>query len=378
MFRLPGTVPSRATPTIDGSLKRYKHTMMIFGNCRSVLYGILVLLGLALPTFSATAQTVRRWREPEKYDNGEQASVAVMSTGLVVEFHRNPPPNYGLARTIWYRIGKLSHGSIQWGPSHKMELRTTDVAWPQVAVTPQGQVIFTYSDWATSLHSDLIYWTGRIKPDGDTSQTIDWVQKNVNYDGGFHNNLALAPFYTYGVFTDVHEARGTGNGLYYRIGYLGGDMRINWITGSNGVKYESGMNPNIAINIDNQVVEVHQVTSEWLLHYRRGSISAEVPGLSGINFQQSHRYNNSAVRPAVAFIGRQTVVEMHGDRGLRFRIGTLSLKDRDVIDWTTPEVISVNDSSFTTPSVSSNGKEIVSVFERTGGAQLYFSVAEVE
>jgi hypothetical protein len=49
-----------------------------------------------------------------------------------------------------------------------------------------------------------------------------------------------------------------------------------------------------------------------------------------------------------------------------------------VIDWTTPEVISVNDSSFTTPSVSSNGKEIVSVFERTGGAQLYFSVAEVE
>jgi hypothetical protein len=138
------------------------------------------------------------------------------------------------------------------------------------------------------------------------------------------------------------------------------------------------MNPHIAINADNQVVEVHQVSSEWLLHYRRGRISAEVPSLSGITFEQSHRYNDSAVRPAVAFIGRQQVVEMHGDRGLRFRIGSLSLRDRDVIDWTTPQVISPNDSSFTTPSVASDGKVVVSVFERTGGAELYFSVADVE
>ena len=195
---------------------------MRFGKHRSFLYGILVLLGLLLPTFSATAQTVRRWREPEKYDNGAQPSVAVLSTGLVVEFHRSPSV-FGIA-TIWYHIGKVSHGTIQWGPSREMKLKTKDLAWPQVVVTPQGQVIFTCSDWTTSLHSDLIYWTGRVDPNGDTSQTIDWVQKEVNYDGGFHNNLALAPFYTYGVFADVHEAKGSGNGLYYRIGHLNSDL----------------------------------------------------------------------------------------------------------------------------------------------------------
>src|ERR1700753_934933 len=106
MFRLPKTTPSQV-------IKR-----------RPFLYGILMLLALVLPTFSATAQTVRRWREPEKYDTGEQASVAVLSRGLVGEFHRNPPPSIGFARTIWYHVGKISHGGIQWGPSHKMSLNT--------------------------------------------------------------------------------------------------------------------------------------------------------------------------------------------------------------------------------------------------------------
>jgi len=111
---------------------------------------------------------------------------------------------------------------------------------------------------------------------------------------------------------------------------------------------------------------VHQVPGEWLLHYRRGSISVEVPSATGITSRDSVRYNDKAERPAVAFIGRQQVVEMHNERGygLRFSVGTLNLRDRDVIDWTGPEVISVNNSSFGSPAVASNGKVVVSVFSR--------------
>ena len=125
----------------------------------------------------------------------------------------------------------------------------------------------------------------------------------------------------------MHEAKGTGNGLYYRIGYLNSNLAITWVTGTNGVKYESGMNPHLTINSDNQVVEVHQVPGEWLLHYRQGKISVVVPGSSGINFQQSHRYSDHGERPVVAFIGGQQVVEMHNEGGLRFSVGTLRPRD---------------------------------------------------
>ena len=305
-----------------------------------------------------------------------QASIAILATGLVVEFHRSP--TFLNRASIWYHIGQVSGGTIQWGPSHRMDLKTSEVAWPQVAVTPQGHVIFTYSDYPQKLSSDLVYWTGRVNPNGDTSQTIDWVQKEVKYDSGFHNNLALAPFYTYGVFADVHENRGSGTSLYYRIGYLRSDLEISWLTGLKGVKYESGINPHLTINSNNQLVEVHQVSGEWLLHYRRGTISAEVPSLSALNFRDSVRYSNQAERPAIAFIGPRQVVDMRNEGGLRFSVGTLSATDPKIVDWTTPTVISVNDNRFNSPAVASNGKVAVAAFNRSNYEELYFSVANVE
>jgi hypothetical protein len=93
-----------------------------------------------------------------------------------------------------------------------------------------------------------------------------------------------------------------------------------------------------------------------------------------INFQASYRYDNSAVRPAVAFISRTQAVELHTSGALRFSVGTL--RNRDLIDWSTPQVISTNNSNFSTPAVTVNGEVIVSVFEKSAG-ELWFSLANV-
>ena len=345
----------------------------------SLLYTMLVLCILVLPAVFASAQTLRRWREPEKYDAGGQPSIAVLSTGLVVEVHRSPAL-FGKA-TIWYHIGKVYQGTIQWGKSRQVPVEVQSPAWPQVVVTPKGQVILTYSDSAISNRSELRYWSGRINPDGDTSQTIDWVRTNIFYDTGFHNSLALAPSYTNGLFAEVHEADGTGKGLYYRVGYLDENLAIRWLTGSNGVKYDTGIDPSIAINSDNQVVEVHQVPGRPYLHYRRGTISAVAPHRV---FQDSDRYSDDGERPAVAFFVRNKVVDLHkgtGARfgiGLRWSVGSLAQRDSSIVDWSEPSAISVNDNHFISPSVASNGKVVVSVFEKPTFDELYFSVANIE
>jgi hypothetical protein len=345
------------------------------GSRHTFVYGMLVLLGLILPGLSAYSQTVNRWREPEKYDSGDEPSIAVLPSGLVVEFHRDPTPYISWNRAIWYHIGKLSEGTIHWGPSIKMSLNSATPAWPQVLVSPQGQVLFTYSDALTKSNSDLICWVGTIDPSGDTSQTIQWTLKDSKYDGGFHNNLAFAPFYSGAVFVDVHENRGSGTKMYYRIGELT-NTGIRWFTGSGGIYYEDGVNPHIAISTNNQIVEVHQATNTSYLHYRRGRINVLGNNLSEITFRPSYRYDNSAERPAVTFIAPTTVLELHRSGEMRYRMGPFSATDHDVVDWQTPQVISVNGNDYVTPTVATNGKVAVAAFEK--GRDLYFTVADIE
>jgi hypothetical protein len=49
---------------------------------------------------------------------------------------------------------------------------------------------------------------------------------------------------------------------------------VQWDSGQYGIQYDDGINPHIAINNLNQIVSVHQVPGEPLLHYRRGTVTA--------------------------------------------------------------------------------------------------------
>jgi hypothetical protein len=173
----------------------------------------------------------------------------------------------------------------------------------------------------------------------------------------------------------VHESNTAGTGLYYRVGHLrnpaGGDYTIAWTSGFTGIGYDDGINPHIAINNYNEVVEVHQVTGEMLLHYRRGTVSR-----GKITFAQSKRYDNYARTPAVALLDSGMVLEVHALDGLYSRRGTLSLSNSTDIEWASSVIVD-GDKTVKYPAVATNGTDAVQVNEVGYKLELYFSTATI-
>jgi hypothetical protein len=137
------------------------------------------------------------------------------------------------------------------------------------------------------------------------------------------------------------------------------------------------VNPHIALNNRNEVVEVHQVTGENYMHYRRGTLSGGT-----ISFAGSPRYDSGASEAAVALLDSGLVVELHrSDGGAYARTGMLSFSNLGVIDWHGSVEISDEDSDAARyPAVAANGTYAIGTwtsysFDITG--RLFFSVAGV-
>jgi hypothetical protein len=307
------------------------------------------------------------------YDQGIQSSIALHSSGLALEFHRSQN-NFG----IWYRVGKqlpLNKNYIAWGNSQNLD---QSGAWPAVALSKEGYVIVVYSNLQDKGTSQQFYRVGKIDPNGDENQSINWRTDFIHWDGGFHTSIAINDN---GLIVGVHESSttfggviwgATDTGLYYRAGHLrnpaGGDYTIAWRSGSTGVKYDDGVNPHIAINNQNQVVEVHQVTGESLLHYRRGTV-----GEGKITFAASQRYNNSGAQPAVALLDSGLVLEVHSRDGLNSRSGKLDPSNSALIEWS-PSVKIGGTASIAFPALATNGRYAFQTHEEN--SKLYYSGAE--
>lgn len=249
----------------------------------------------------AAGQTLN-WSPSERYDDGVDTSVAVHASGLVLEFHQSHAAG---SFDIWYHVGILNGTSVTWGGSQFMGQTGS---WPTVAVSKEGYVIVVWSTGQFKSGSVLHYRVGRINPHGGTNQSITWETSPDNvWDSGFHSSIAINDS---GVIVGVHETGNSSTGMYYRVGHLtspaSGDFTITWDSGHYGVFFDDGINPHIALNNRNEVVEVHQVSKGRLLHYHRGTVSGGT-----INFAASQRYDNSADRPAVALLDSGFVVELH-------------------------------------------------------------------
>jgi hypothetical protein len=284
------------------------------------------IIGLALTATPAAAQV--KWNGQYKYDVGIQPALAVHPSGLVLEFHRTQ----GSGNTLWYHVGRIKGTTVAWGGSQRAP---GTGSWPNVAITPDGYVLYIWSGAEHKSMSTLYYAVGKIDPNGDENQSIQWLIDGRSFDAGFHSSLAMN---AYGVIVETHESGTGGKGMYYRVGHLvnpahGGNYDLVWDSGSNGRHYDDGINPHIAINNNNQVVEVHQVSmSESLLHYRRGTVLSN----GTIDFRASQRYDNKAEDPTVVLLDDGQVLETHyesaGDNATSCP-GRLSLSQPDRIDW---------------------------------------------
>jgi len=267
----------------------------------------------------------------EEYDTGRQTSVAAHPSGLVVEVHRTEVTSHG-----FYHIGKRDPITVRWGGSQHAGFVAH---WPTIALTKDGYVLLVFGNKAGKDGSDLFYRVGKIDPEGDENQSITWVTDPMSWDRGFHSSIAINDN---GVIVAVHETGHASSGLYYRIGHFrnpaGGDFTVDWDSGEWGIQYDDGINPDIAINNLNEIVAVHQVPGESLLHYRRGIVNGGV-----IEFGESRRYDNYADRPSVVLFDSGEVREVHTKGGFISRQGSLSAYDPAAIEWDEPVVIDGND-----------------------------------
>jgi hypothetical protein len=200
----------------------------------------------------------------------------------------------------------------------------------------------------------------------------------VYFDRGFHSSTAINEN---GVILDVHESghSSSSTGLYDRVGHFtdlaGGNYTIVWDSGVSGKSYDDGINPHVALNNYNAVVEVHQVTGENLMHYRRGTVNGGT-----ISFGDSPRYDSNAGEAAVALLDSGQVVELHRSGGRAYaRTGSLRLHSTARIEWSSSvEISDAASDAARYPAVATNGTYAVGTwtsysFDITG--ELYSSTA---
>jgi hypothetical protein len=298
----------------------------------SIYLGLLMAC-LTLFGIKAIAQEPLNWPQARTYDTGEQTSVAIARNGLYfVEFHRSENTS-----KMWYKVGRLvqlrpSGYGVIWGKSHDMDVK---VEWPSVTVTKEGYVIIAYSPYGQVVNQ-IMYSVGKININisGGEDQDIQWFVKQQAFGYGFHPSLAVNAS---GKIAIVYECRnGCTGDLDYRIGHLddpaAGKFSIVWDTGKDGIHYDRGINPHIAINDSGQAIEVHQVAAkQYYLHYRRGALNA-----TNIDFQPSVRYDNEGKEPAVALTNNGKIIELHAhgyNTDMFSRTGNLNANDPSRVDW---------------------------------------------
>jgi hypothetical protein len=282
-----------------------------------------VVIGLALTSSPAAAQV--QWNAVYNYDEGVQQTLAIHPSGLVLEFHRA-----NFVSALFYKVGRLQGTTVNWGVSQPAP---ASGYWPNVVITEDGHVLFVWSTRESKQGSSLHYMVGKLDPYGSNRESIQWLTNGQAFDAGFNSSVAMNEL---GVIVEVHESATGGWGIFYRVGHFadlaGGDYNIIWDSGPSGINYDDGINPHIAINNQNQVVEVHQVPNEDLLHYHRGVVMSG----SIIDFGGSQRYHDYAYQPSVALLDNGQVLEMHGqdkDGGVYALPGTLNPTNPDLINW---------------------------------------------
>jgi hypothetical protein len=228
------------------------------------------------------------------------------------------------------------------------------------------------------------YSIGRINPDGNADQTISWYIENVVIGYGYHPSISVNSDYTIAI---AYECRSDvkcwgDHELHYRLGHLRGIL-IDWNSGADGIQYDKGVDPHIAINDSGQAIEVHQAgANDEKLHYRRGTLNP-----TSISFQESTRYDNSAKDPAVALTNSGQVVAVDIEPGKNnyplpmARTGTLDTNNPAVVNWTDPVLIGSDTVRYNVyPAVTNNGNYALATWTATDvywytPDTLYFNVA---
>ena len=236
------------------------------------------------------------------YDTGTSPSIALNNENVVVEVHKSENHD-----TLWYRVGRVEGGRINWEKNNGKESTEYDKGvQPSVAITNDGLVIEVHKS-QTEGEDTLWYHVGKVNGDKIT------FGKSHNYDKGVQPSVAIT---NDGLVIEVHKSQTEGEDtLWYRIGTVKDDTNtIEWQDNKNNknkksTEYDKGVQPSVAITNDGLVVEVHKSQNHDTLWYHVGRVNDDNT-ITGFN-DKSKNYSNGTV-PKVACNGA-LAVETHNE-----------------------------------------------------------------
>jgi hypothetical protein len=337
-----------------------------------ILGAMALGIGISLAGLAQSLAQTLTWSTPVKYDTGDQQGVAVNSSGVIVEVHKSE----GFwGSTLWYHIGRLNAGKVTWGKVQVIDQSSIKpsalTTWPTVAITNDNYVIVAFSGGRFRSDGKLYYQIGRVDPTGPVDQAIEWLTTWALYDTGFHPNISAN---NTGKIVEVHEGD-SNTKIWYRLGHMrdpsAGQYDIVWDSGGRGVEYEKGENPKVAINDQGDVLEMHQVPGESLLHYMRGTITSN--GIDFPDLKKAPRYLSNDSQPAVALTNTGRTLEVHKKGAMYAATGMLSPTQPNLVNWNT--AASFYYIGFY-PALGTNGDYAIAVWY-DNSSNLFYSVAWV-
>ncbi|MBH2010207.1 MAG: hypothetical protein I8H71_10950 [Xanthomonadaceae bacterium] len=221
------------------------------------------------------------------YDSGGYPFIAMNDNGQLVEVHQS-------GFDLYYRVGKIhQNGTVTWGPS----LWFDNGHWSSVAINNLGAVIEVHNNGANQLYYNI----GTISGD-----KILWNKKAVNYDNGYTPSITLN---NNGLVLECH-VESLHRRLRNKIGLVktneNGELKIEW---DYNIWYDDGAAPSISINDAGNVVEVHQSGASYDLYYRVGQYS-DYSGSVAWSDQNGIRYDGGRL-PRVAINQNGQIKEVH-------------------------------------------------------------------
>ena len=140
--------------------------------------------------------------------------------------------------------------------------------------------------------------TPRLSATMAKNLTVDWGN---SIDTGRNPSVAVNNI---GVAVEIHERH--NRELWYRVGMVDADSKtINW---GSSHKYDSGVQPHVAIDDHLNVVENHESQNHETLWYHVGKVDAD---RKTITWGSSHKYD-SGTSPSIAIYNDPPcVVEVH-------------------------------------------------------------------
>jgi hypothetical protein len=275
-----------------------------------------------------------------EYDGGSDPSVALNSSGTVVEVHKSSGSD-----TVYSTVGSIKGASVIWQPSVKV---AEDSRQPACAMNSHGDVIAILTD---TTPDDVKYRLGKVE-----NGTLTWkMEKSKKYDDGREPGVAINDS---GVVVEVHKTATRGlNGLYYRVGKVVGDA-VEW---GDSHKFDDGYVPRVALDNAGRVIIVFGQSGN--------NVAMRIGAVDGAKIDlEDEEHLGVGTNPSVALLDDGIVIASWGYReNLSQRTGHLEGR---TISWHGDATIYDTGQQ---PSVAGAANIALHVHEGKGGDTLWYS-----